>query len=136
MALRLPLLPARLRWLVAGAVVASVVAASLVPLPRSSVPVPTLLGVGLDKWCHVLGYAAVAATLAHALEGPDRRPRTVLLGAFAGAALLGVAVEAAQLAVPGRHPSPGDAAANALGAAVAVAAWRLGHPAVRLVPVE
>lgn len=63
-----------------------------------------------DKLNHFLGYAAIAG-----LAGLR------LTMAFAAAALFGVAIEFAQIAVPGRFGGdPADILANTLGAACAV----------------
>lgn len=68
-----------------------------------------------DKASHFLGYAGIAGLTG--LAGV-RLPR-----AFAAAALYGVAIELAQLAVPGRlGGDPADILANGLGAAAAVLA--------------
>lgn len=66
-----------------------------------------------DKLNHFLGYAAIAG-----LGGLAGLRLTM---AFAAAALFGVAIEFAQIAVPGRFGGdPADILANTLGAACAV----------------
>lgn len=129
MAWSVPLPSARTRWAAAAAVAAVVVGASLVPLPAGggSVPAGTdSVPAGSTVLAHVLGYAAVAAATAVALDG-ERRPAVVLGGAVVAAVGLGGVVEILQGVVPGRSPSALDAAANALGAVVAVVLYRAGH---------
>ncbi|MDR5866933.1 VanZ family protein [Halomonas koreensis] len=68
-----------------------------------------------DKASHFLGYAGIAGLTGLAGVRLSR--------AFAAAALYGVAIELAQLAVPGRlGGDPADILANGLGAAAAVLA--------------
>jgi len=81
--------------------------------------------VGVDKWLHAAGYAALTAAtwygLVDAGDGHGRRRRTgvTVAVALAVAVTLGVVVELAQTAVPGRAFDPLDLAANAVGATVA-----------------
>lgn len=93
-------------WLALAAAL-TVAWGSLVPgdaLPRS---------LPWDKLNHFLGYAAIAG-----LSGLSGLRLTL---AFAAAALFGVAIEFAQIAVPGRFGGdPADILANTLGAGCAV----------------
>lgn len=98
-----------------AAVLAAILIASLVPSPPGGGALP-LAAAG-----HLLGYAALAATLALAFDGPYSLPL-----AFVVAFLVGVGVEVVQPAV-GRTASLTDAALNAVGAALGLAVSRLGR---------
>jgi VanZ family protein len=113
------------RVALAATVAAVVLAGSLVPLDPGRVP-SAVAGVGPDKVAHALGFGLLAATLALALEAPDR-PRSVVLGGGAILAVaLGAGVEVVQPAV-GRSAERGDLLADAVGALLGVAGYRLGH---------
>ena len=60
----------RRRWLLVAPVAGVILVASL--LPAGGGPTPTLLGVGLDKWQHLGGYAVLAVALGYALRAGDR----------------------------------------------------------------
>jgi VanZ family protein len=111
---------------------AVVLAAATVVLVGSLLPTPTAaseasvvapLGVGADKWVHAASYAVVAG-LAAATRGWGRRV-PALVAVVVAVAAFGAGVEVAQSFVPGRTASGADAVANAVGAAVGVAAWWL-----------
>ena len=87
--------------------IVAVVALSL--LPRKDMP---SLGVS-DKTEHVVAYALLGLT--GGLAFPTRRAALVLLALLP---LLGVALEIAQLQVPGRSAEVGDALADLIGAAL------------------
>ncbi|MFB6106905.1 MAG: antibiotic resistance protein VanZ [Halobacteriaceae archaeon] len=126
----LPRPSARTRWLLAVGVTAAVVGASLVPgrfLP------PESAAGGADKLAHALGSAAVAATVALALDDADRSPAVTLGAALVVAVAVGGGVELIQPLV-GRDRSLADFGFDALGAVLAVVAYRLGHRWVRLAP--
>jgi VanZ family protein len=108
------------------ALVATVVlVTSLWPLSGSETLRPVV------EWSlHALGFAALALALAAALDGPERRPRAVLGWAFLGAVAFGAAVELLQ-PLAGRRTELADLLADAGGAAVALACYRLGHRVVR-----
>lgn len=90
----------------------AVVVGSLLPGGGGSPPVPLW-----DELLHVVGYAAVAGTLAVALDGPERRHAVV---AFAVAVALGGALELLQGLTATRTADPTDAVSNAVGAALGV----------------
>lgn len=124
MTVRLPRPSRRAALAIAGATTGLVVAPALVP--RTGVP------GGTDLLLHGLAGAVVAVIYAVVLDLDGNRPaRAVLGGALAGAVLLGVGVEAAQAAVPGRLPAVADAVAHAAGAGLALVAYRAGHRLVR-----
>ncbi len=122
-----------------AAVTATVVLASLVPLPGGG-PDRFLLGVGLDKWVHGVGYAAVSATFARARTsggtgaarpkatdstvptGSGPRWRVALAAVLVGTAV-GGGVELLQTALATRTASFADAAANGVGAACGALVW-------------
>lgn len=98
-----------------AAVLAAILVVSLIPSPPGGGALP-LAAAG-----HLLGYAALAATLALALDG-----RYALPLAFAVAVLVGAGVEVIQPEV-GRTASLTDAALNAVGAALGLAVIRLAR---------
>jgi VanZ family protein len=91
---------------------------------------PGLFGLGVDKPVHALSYALLGG-LAAAWRGRDG---VALVGVVVAVAGFGAGVEVAQLAVPGRTASMGDAAANFVGAVVGVAGWRLWRRSRRRPP--
>ena len=109
-----------------------VVSASLVPAPAApDGESGTVAPPGTDALLHLVGYAAVAYTLAGTVAGrrggdADRTglPAVALVGVVVVAAAVGGGVEVAQGAVPGRTPSTLDAVANAVGAVAGAALWR------------
>jgi VanZ family protein len=114
------------RWRPAAVVAGLVLVASLVPLSggRASQS-PFVLA-------HLLGYAALAASLAVATDSVDRPPRVRLVGVALAAVVFGALIEAGQALieagqslVPGRAYSTGDVMMNGLGAVVGVAGWLL-----------
>ena len=79
--------------------------------------------VAVDKWLHVLGYAALTLLIAYAVW-----PSTTRWLALPGALALGygVVIEVVQAFVPARSFSVADLGANAVGVALAAAllwAW-------------
>jgi VanZ family protein len=123
--LRLPLLSARARWALAALVAALVLAATLWPSAGTADLCPVV------EWLlHALGFGALALALAAALDGPTRRPRAVLGWAFLGAVAFGGLVELLQ-PLAERRTELVDLLADAGGAAVALACYRLGHRVVR-----
>ncbi len=78
-----------------------------------------------DKLQHAVTYAALAICGAVGFLG--RRP---LLIVSLGLIVLGRSLEAAQIAVPGRDPSIGDAIANIAGIALGLAATWIGNQLV------
>lgn len=100
------------RMVLAGLVVVAVSIILLASVGMASGP-PS--GLGVDKAAHFLAYAVLAALLALLV------PRGWWLAVALGAAVLGVALEAAQEALPGREASLADAVANAAGAVAGAA---------------
>ncbi|SFR35555.1 VanZ family protein [Halogeometricum limi] len=103
-----------------------VVVASVVSPPGSGpaeatpTALPTLLGVGVDKWVHLGAYATTAFLGADALRARDTA--SVALAAVAATAL-GGGVELVQASIPARSFSVADAVANAVGAALGAGAY-------------
>ncbi len=95
-------------------------AASLVPVGLfaggGGAPVTTqFLGVGLDKWLHVVGFGALAASLVSAMDKFSwRELASVLIVTVA----FGVAIELLQWPLPWRTASLADVLADAVGAIV------------------
>jgi len=107
---------ARPRWLVPVAAGLLVLVGSLVPVPVSDGPVPSLVGVPVDKWLHAAGYAALIVSLVR--EYGLQRWQTVATAALVVVGYGGL-IELLQGLVATRSLSAADAAANAVGAAVA-----------------
>ena len=106
------------RW-VAVAAYATVVVASVVGPP--AVLGADVAGVGLDKWAHVAGTAAITVAVAAARRAEGRD----LLVIAAAVVALGAAIEGVQAPLAHRTASLADAAANGVGAVLGVAGWRL-----------
>ncbi len=117
----------RWRWLVVGTVAAWILATSVIPA-SSGAPATDATGplglVGVDKWLHAGVYFLLGAAGAFALGDRRASPRA-MLAVFLGVAAVGAGVELVQAPLATRHADPGDAVANAVGAAAAVAGWRL-----------
>lgn len=109
----------RRRWLLVALVAGVILVASLVP--TSGGATPTLLGVGIDKWQHLSGYAVLAGALGYALQVGDRPRVQGLVVAFAATVGYGVLIECLQLPLASRAFSVGDVLADAVGAAVGTA---------------
>ena len=132
---RLPLVPAWLRWIGVVAVAAVIFYLSVVTVPPADPVVEPPDLVPLDKWRHFLAYAAFAGSLAYATTDwswPTRRLAVLVLGATA---VYGVGIEAWQAFVPARYFSLGDAYANALGAVLA-SPWYLIRSRVSFVDMR
>jgi hypothetical protein len=123
-----------LRTLALG-VAGVILVGSLLPMPPSSPPTGSVLGsvlstngsvgflgVGVDKWVHGLSYAVLGGLVAAAR---GRRGGLELLVVVLAVAGLGVGIEVAQLAVPGRTGGSADALANLVGAVVGTVGWVL-----------
>ena len=124
--LRLPLVPARLRWALVGAAALTVLCFSVVPLPGTGPLATGPLGLlPLSLWAHALGYAGLAVLLAYALHTSPRPDWQVLLVVFLAATGYGIGMELVQLTVPGRTFDVADVLVNAAAAALAVVGWRL-----------
>lgn len=133
--IRLPLLPAWLRWTGVAAVAGVIFALSVVLAPPAEPVIEPPSLVPLDKWRHFLAYAAFGATLAYATTDwqlSTRRLAALVLGVTV---CYGVGIEFWQGFVPGRYASLGDAYANALGALL-VSPWYLVRSRASFVPVR
>lgn len=119
--IRVPVIPARIRW-AAVLVVAGVVFATSILIPPPAQPViparPEL--IPLDKWRHILGYTAFAGTLTYAVFDWDRPTRYLVFLVLSGTILYGFGIELWQSLIPQRYFSINDAYANALGSLVAL----------------
>lgn len=111
----------RWRLAVVAAVATALLCGSL--LPTGSASPPVVGGVSPFTVSHLVGYAALAGSLAAAdTVGP--RPRR-LAGILAVTVAYGGAIEGLQTLVPGRTFSGGDIALNTVGAAAGVTGWVL-----------
>lgn len=133
--LRVPLLPAWLRW--AGVAVLAVVIfyASVLTVPPADPVVDPPDLVPLDKWRHFVAYAAFGGGLAYATADWDWPTRRLAMFVLGVTIVYGVGIEIWQWFVPVRYFSVADAYANALGA-VLVTPWFLLRSRLSLVPVR
>ena len=133
--LRIPLLPAWVRWLGVLAVGAFIFYTSILttPPPEPVVPgKPDLLP--LDKWRHFLAYAAFGGALAYATTDRERPVWQLALVVIGVTVVYGVGIEFWQSFIPNRYFSVGDAYANTLGA-VLVLPWYAVRSRIPLQPV-
>lgn len=133
--LRVPLLPAWLRWAGVVAVAAVIFYLSVVSAPPADPVVDPPDLIPLDKWRHFLAYAGFGGSLAYATtdwEWSTRRLAVLVLGTTV---VYGVGIEVWQAFVPARYFSLGDAYANALGA-VLVSPWYLVRSRVSFVSIR
>lgn len=108
--------PRRFRWVGVALVAAAIFYGSVVSAPGAGMPSLGPFGVvGLDKWLHALGYSGLAGSVVYALA-TDRNPTTAAVLAVALAVTYGVGIEFVQAAIPARHFSLADMAADAVGA--------------------
>jgi VanZ family protein len=132
---RVPLLPARLRWAGVVAVAAVIFYLSVITAPPADPVIEPPDLIRLDKWRHFLTYAAFAGSLAYATadwEWPTRRLAVLVLGLTV---VYGVGIEVWQGFLPNRYLSLGDAYANALGAVLASPWFHVKHR-LSFVPVR
>ncbi|MFC4550162.1 MULTISPECIES: VanZ family protein [Halorussus] len=110
----------RFQWVGVALVAGVIFYGSVLDSPGASLSPTGPLGlVGLDKWLHALGYAALGAALAVALRGDA--DRAILLAVVVSVGY-GVGIEFVQAAIPARHFSVADMAADTVGAAVGAGA--------------
>jgi VanZ family protein len=101
--LRVPLLPAPVRWVAVALLTGFVFYTSILTVPPETAVDqlrPDLLP--LDKWRHLLAYAAVAGSLAYATADWAVERRRLALGVFLVTVAYGVGIEAGQSALPAR----------------------------------
>jgi VanZ family protein len=135
MNLRVPLLPRPVRWSLVLALGGFIFYASIITAPPETVidrSRPDLLP--LDKWRHLLAYAALGGSLGYALLDSEAPVRRVAAVTVLASATYGVGIELWQALVPARYFSLGDAYANAFGAALS-ATWYLARPLMVPTPV-
>jgi len=114
MAVRVPLAPAWLRWTTVFAVASVIFYASVLSPPPATVLDTRPALVPLDKWRHVLAYAALGYALAYATTDWRVERRVAALAVLATTVGYGVGLELVQSQV-GRTLSLADAYANTLG---------------------
>jgi len=133
--IRIPLLPTWVRWVVVALVAGFVFYASVLSVPpETAVDTfrPRLLP--LDKWRHIVAYAALAGALVYASADWDAGRWRLAVAVVAITVCYGVSIEAGQALLPQRYFSLGDAYANALGSLVVVP-WAALRPRLELVAV-
>lgn len=96
--------------------VAAIAALTLVPATAPGSQAPGILRLALPSLADILRNVALFVPLGAALAIRGLRPGSAL--ALAG--LLSATLEAAQLGIPGRYPSPWDVATNTLGAGLGI----------------
>ena len=125
MAVRLPLFP---QWLRFGAVVtvaAVILYYSVVPAPGSSTLRAGPFGViAYSDWLHMFAYGGLALSLAYAFQHSTRPEWQVLLAVGLITVGYGVTIELLQSGLAERTFALADMLVNAIGAVIAVAAWR------------
>lgn len=132
--LPLPLLPAWLRWTGVACVAAVIFGFSVLAAPPADpAPEPPLLP--LDKWLHVLGYAALGGSIAYATVDWDWPTSWLVVGVVCAVALYGIGIEGWQATVPERYFSIGDGVANAVGGLLAAPLLAFRHR-LTLVPLR
>ena len=134
MTVRLPLLPAWLRWVLVAGVAGFILYTSVLTPPPTYVDPAKPELVPLDKWRHFVAYAAFAGALAYATTDWGLEARDAAAFVLGITVAYGVGIEAWQAFVPDRYFSVGDAYANALGA-VLVAPWYILRPYVTFEPI-
>lgn len=136
MSLRVPLLPWWARWGAVLGLTAFIFYVSIVTAPPETVidqAKPDLLP--LDKWRHILAYAALGYTLAYATTDWAVEPRLAAFCVIGTTLLYGIGIEVGQSSIPHRYLSIGDAYANAIGGAL-VLPWYLLRPSLEFVPLS
>lgn len=129
--IRLPLLPAWLRW--AGVlVIASVIFYFSVITVPPGVPEP---GPLFDKKLHFAAYGAFTLALAYATASSTLDTRIRILVVIGCALAYGIGIELLQGLVPYRYYSPADLLANTLGVALA-SSWFLVEPRLGYAPLR
>ena len=113
---------------------AIVILAASVADPSGTGAPRALFGIGVTVYLHFVAYAGLAGAIGHAVLSADRR--ALLLAAII-ATLYGAGIELLQGMLSHRTMSAGDAAINAVGAALGAACWWLiaplfGAPRARL----
>jgi hypothetical protein len=131
--LGVPLAARRVRYALAALVAGVVLVASVVETGGGAGALGPFGLVGLDKWAHALGYAALTAALAYAsIENGHARLALAVVVAIA----FGIGIEALQWPIPHRTAGVADALANAIGACLLALGWRSLSQFVRFVPAH
>lgn len=130
---RVPLVSRSVRYGIVVVVASVVLTLSVVETGTTATPPGPLGLVGVDKWTHALGYAALAAMLAYASVGQNHHEGRVALVALLAVAF-GIGVELVQWPIPYRTASAADVLADTVGVGLlALCWWWLGRFA-RFVP--
>ena len=120
---RLPVSAPAVRWGVVGAFATLILLASI--RDPGSGPSPSLLGVPLATYLHLVAYAGLAAAVGYGLLRADGR---ALLLATGAAVCYGGAVELVQAPLPSRSASARDVLVNTVGGTAGAVLWRALAP--------
>ena len=124
-AVRLPLLPRWLRCTAVLTVAVVILYYSVVPAPGSNTLLTGPFGViAYSNWLHMFAYGGLAMSLAYAFHHSSRPEWQILLAVGIVTVGYGVSIELLQSGLVERTFAVGDMLVNAVGAVVAVAAWR------------
>ncbi len=129
MKLRVPLMPAWLRWVFVACVAGFIFYTSILTPPPTYVDPAKPDLVPLDKWRHFVAYAVFGGTLVYATADWRLKRRYAAALVIGTVVIYGVGIEFGQSLVPERYFSLGDAYANALGA-VLISPWYVLRPYV------
>lgn len=123
------------RYALAGAYAAFVLYSSVVEPPGGGFPPGGPLGIGVDKWAHLVTYGILAVLLAFAVLARTSRALAFVVTI---AAAYGAGIEVVQAFLPMRAFDFADAAANTVGAALGTGVWHAAarHSAVASVNAE
>lgn len=136
MKIRLPLLPAWLRWAFVVCLAGFIFHTSILTVPPETVvDAGRPESVSLDKWRHFVAYAVFGGALAYATADWSAERRYVAALVVGTVVIYGVGIEFGQSLLPDRYFSVGDAYANTLGG-VLISPWYLVRPHVDLRPVR
>ena len=115
MHIRVPLLPAWIRWGVVFALASFIFYASIITVPPETAIDTRPEIIPLDKWRHFLAYTALGNALAYATIDWETDTQLAAASIIAVTVIYGVGIEFGQSYTPNRSFSIGDAYANALG---------------------
>lgn len=129
-----PLMPRWVRWAAVVAIALVIFSYSiLIAPPEPPVEAPFRL-LPVDKWQHLIAYAALAYALAYASTDWSWPTRRLIVFVIGVTVLYGVGIELGQGFTADRVVSVGDAYANALGGLLVIPYYLL-EPYVRFQPL-
>lgn len=119
--MKLPLLPATVRWLGVIVIAAFIFYSSLVTVPETVVDDAQPYFIELNHWRHLVAYFTLASSLAYATVEWDVSRRKRVIFAIVLASGFGIAMEAGQAMVPHRSDFLiSDATVNTIGASLVI----------------